>query len=164
MRKRVNLLVCGNGGHQHEMDLLYSYMLNSTRFVDASPFILMTTSHHSRFNHLELINIMEVRSKESKISTLFLTPIAIIVNLFQLFRVLIRYKVCGVLSTGPGVAIIPIIICKLFRIKIVHIESMCRFYNISLSGRVIRLFADKFIVQNESLARKCKTFIYGGRL
>jgi len=69
-----------------------------------------------------------------------------------------------IISTGPGVAVPISILGKLFKKKIIFVESFSRVYNKSLSGKLIYPFADLFFVQWTELEKKYPNSIYGGRL
>lgn len=73
-------------------------------------------------------------------------------------------KNVAVISFGPGVALVPALLAKLFRKRIVHIETWSRFYSQSATGRYMYRIADKFYVQNEELLKLYPNAIYAGRL
>lgn len=67
------------------------------------------------------------------------------------FKIYLNEKPDYVISTG-ALATVPIcIIAKLFRKKIIYIESFARVEKPSLTGRILYKFADLFIVQWEEL-------------
>jgi hypothetical protein len=84
---------------------------------------------------------------------------------FQWFIVIIQ-----IVCNGPGTCVIfcmAVYIQKLFclnRTQIVYVESVARCNTLSLSGKLMYLFADKFIVQWPSLKEKYPKAIYLGRL
>lgn len=67
-----------------------------------------------------------------------------------------------VLTTGAGVAIPTCLIAKVFRKKIIYIESFARINTPNRTGSFIYKFADLFIVQWESLLKYYPKAIYGG--
>ena len=67
-------------------------------------------------------------------------------------------------STGPGIAILPAILTRSFGGKVVHIETWSRFYSKSMTGKVMYFLANKFYVQNQSLLKLYKQAIYSGKL
>lgn len=104
----------------------------------------------------------EFRNKYSNIKIFTrLAPIIILINTFRLLR---KHKFKVIISTGPGIAISAGIAAKLFRVKIIHIETWSRFYSKSFTGRIMYKLADKFYVQNEELLKIYPKAIYSGRL
>jgi len=90
-------------------------------------------------------------------------PIKFIANLFQSFWILIKEKPNIILSTGAGMAIPVCYIGKIFRSKIIFIESFCRIKEPSLTGKIIYPIADLFLVQwREQLKKYGNKAIYSG--
>lgn len=50
------------------------------------------------------------------------------------------------------------------RVTVVYVESLCRVEHLSLTGRILRPFADYFLVQWPALKRKYPTSVYLGRI
>ncbi len=75
-----------------------------------------------------------------------------------------RYQVETVISTGPGISIVPAFVFRLLGRKIVHIETWSRFESRSHTGRFMYRIANKFYVQNQSLLRLYPRATYSGRL
>jgi hypothetical protein len=69
-----------------------------------------------------------------------------------------------IVSTGPGIAIIPAIIFRLFKKLVIHVETWSRFYSKSLTGMIMYPVSDIFIIQNIELQCFYKRAIYAGRL
>ena len=76
-------------------------------------------------------------------------PISFVVNFFQSLGVFLRERPNVVISTGADTAISTCLIAKLFRRRVVFIESFCRIKGPSLSGRIMYRLADLFLVQWE---------------
>lgn len=86
------------------------------------------------------------------------------------FILVIKEQPDLIICNGPGTCV-PICLAAfiyrflgLFDCKIVFVESFCRVEHLSLSGRLLYYFVDKFIVQWPQLAQqhtKCK---YLGRI
>ena len=75
-----------------------------------------------------------------------------------------RYRIESVISTGPGISIVPALLYKLLGRKVIHIETWSRFKTRSPTGRVMYVLADKFYVQNRSLLKFYPRATYSGRL
>jgi beta-1,4-N-acetylglucosaminyltransferase len=82
------------------------------------------------------------------------------------------------LCNGPGTCIPPCIIAILFRIwnsfvwkrpgraypKIIFVETVARVHRLSLTGKILYLFADRFLVQWPELAERYQCAEFYGRL
>ena len=80
----------------------------------------------------------------------FIHFMKLIFNEFKIFR---KEQPQMVISTG-ALATVPIcIMAKLFRKKVIYIESFARTERPSLTGRILYHFADVFLVQWESLLK-----------
>lgn len=81
------------------------------------------------------------------------------------YRFLRREKPDVVISTGAGTTF-PV--CwlqkKLFKRKVIFIESFARMTSGSKTGRAVYKFADSFIIQNENLKTEYPKAIYGGMI
>ena len=83
---------------------------------------------------------------------------------FLMLKLLSRYKVNGAVSTGPGIALIPFFILKLLGKKTIFIETFCRFYTRSFTGKIMYKLAGRFLVQNKELKTLYPDSEYCGRL
>lgn len=78
--------------------------------------------------------------------------------------VFIKEKPDVIITTGAGVAIPMCIIGKIFRKKIIYIESFARINTPNKTGKIIYKFADLFIIQWEELRKYYPNAIYGGSI
>ena len=75
---------------------------------------------------------------------------------------MLQEKPDGVISTGE-LATFPIcVLAKLFRKKVIYIESFARVDEPSLTGRLMYKVADLFIVQWEEMKEFYPNAVYGG--
>lgn len=81
---------------------------------------------------------------------------------FEQFKIFIKEKPDTIITTGAGVVIPMCIIAKLFRKKVVYIESFARINTPNKTGKLIYKFADLFIIQWEELKKYYPNAIYGG--
>eukprot|EP01029_Cantina_marsupialis_P010567 TRINITY_DN2404_c0_g1_i2.p1 TRINITY_DN2404_c0_g1~~TRINITY_DN2404_c0_g1_i2.p1 ORF type:complete len:141 (-),score=4.42 TRINITY_DN2404_c0_g1_i2:27-449(-) len=94
-----------------------------------------------------------------------------IVPLFQALRITWKYSPDIILCNGPG-SCIPIVFSAilmrifLFRVKpvVIYIESFCRTQSLSITGKILYFFVDRFLVQWPSLANKFKRAEFVGQL
>ena len=75
-----------------------------------------------------------------------------------------REKPDVVITTGSLPLAIFSLACRLFGARIVWIDSISQIEGISLSGKLVRPFADRFFVQWPELARKYAGTVYAGEL
>ncbi|WP_374475083.1 PssD/Cps14F family polysaccharide biosynthesis glycosyltransferase [Zoogloea sp.] len=162
MREKTLLLVYGEGGHRAQMRRFYAKIEN-----DVCEKGLRVVGLCEKGDEIDLFkNYVSppFRDKYSWIRTAVVTP----VNLFRVFHLIfsifLKYKVVGVVSTGPGLSILPSVFFKLLGAKVVFIETWSRFETQSLTGRVMYFIADRFYYQNKSLGRFYPSGKYGGLL
>ena len=74
-------------------------------------------------------------------------------NFSQTWKIIAKEKPDVVISTGAGAAIAACLIGKLMGSKIVFLESYCRIFAPSRSGRFVYRFADLFLVQWEKMLK-----------
>ncbi|CAD8058569.1 unnamed protein product [Paramecium primaurelia] len=177
--KKYNMLILfGSGGHTYEMLMtlknydfqkkcqnlyfMHSYAdtqepLRVAKFIEdnkiALPKVEWITIHRSR------------KVKQSYLSSIITTIKATL----HTFLILLRFRDLDIFITnGPGTCI-PVVVVLIAqyilfirkRCKILFIESWCRVENLSLSGKLLYWFSDRFVVNWESLCKKYKraTFV-----
>lgn len=160
MRKRVTILLNGNGGHRSQMQRLF----DKIKEVDDAPYINITEPKGGINGVEKTYYTFALRDKHSKAKSILLAPITLIHYIFLMLRCFMTYKIAGVITTGPGICIPFSLFFKLFRVPIVYIETWSRFRTKSFSGRIMYRFANKFYVQNESLLELYPDAIYSGLL
>lgn len=74
--------------------------------------------------------------------------LAIFPALWIVWRAFLAERPRVVLSTGSEIALPVFLVAKLFRAKCVYIETVTRFGNATLTGRLLYRFSDRFFVQN----------------
>lgn len=92
------------------------------------------------------------------------TPLVTFSTFFRLFFMIRRINPDIVLSTGAAPGAIALIIAKLRGKRTVWIESLANCEKLSLSGVVVRLFADVKLTQWEHLAEQHSDFKFLGRV
>jgi UDP-N-acetylglucosamine transferase subunit ALG13 len=123
---------------------------------------------YARYNHFfvsyKSADTIELAEKEK---VHYLTnprrhPILTILNFLQSFKLFIKEIPDIIMTTGAGVALPMCYIAKLYRKKIIFIESFSRVEKPSLFGRLIYPIANLTIVQWEPLLKYYKEAKYGG--
>lgn len=85
-------------------------------------------------------------------------------NLGLAWRLLRRQRPDAVLSTGAGLAVPFFLVGKLLGVRLVYVESLTRTESISLSGRLLYPFADRFFAQWPEAANRLKRAEYAGSI
>lgn len=91
------------------------------------------------------VYIVNDANQHRKISTLLLA--------FKMLRILWRERPDVIVSTGAAPGCLAICIGKLLGAKTVWIDSLANVERLSLSGRIVKRFADLWLTQWEHLAR-----------
>ncbi|REL30209.1 PssD/Cps14F family polysaccharide biosynthesis glycosyltransferase [Thalassotalea euphylliae] len=167
MKKRVVILSYGKGGHQEQMNRLLEKLENSvpkdTYFVVISDSTKELSVKRER-DIVESFIYDEARDKHSVIKTIFTLPKLFMSQLFDFTRLRSRYEVTGIITTGPGVSILPALLCKMTGVKVIAFESWSRFHTQSYTGKLLYKIADIFFIQNKSLIKHYPNAVYKGRL
>lgn len=89
-------------------------------------------------------------------------PFKLFANCFISLYYFIRFRPKYIITTGAHTAGPMCCLGKIFRSKIVYIETMANISKKTITGRLIYLMADLFIVQWESMLKLYPKAIYGG--
>lgn len=85
-------------------------------------------------------------------------------NIIKSFILFFKYRPDIVITTGTHTAVPMCYIAKLFRKKVVFIESFSKSTSANLSGRMVYPIADLFVVQWESMLEVYPKAVYGGTI
>ena len=85
-------------------------------------------------------------------------------NIFKSIKIIMKFKPNTIVTTGAHTGGIMCYIAKIFGAKVIYIESLAKTKSLSVTGKSVYLFADKFYVQWEDLTKKYKKAEYLGRL
>lgn len=103
-------------------------------------------------------NYLFYGTKDHLISYIFICPINFIKSLYLFFKIRPNY----IITTGAHTAIPMCYIAKLFRKKIIYIETFANINTKTLSGKLVYPIADLFIVQWENMLKLYPKATYGG--
>ncbi|HAT2780412.1 hypothetical protein I5504_07300 [Citrobacter koseri] len=155
----VALFVYGEGGHRAQMNRLMTRISNRINKK------IVTLSDYPQKENWSSEHYI-TREFRNKYST-FMS----VLNFNQLHQIIVclkltrKYKIKVMVSTGPGVVLIPAIILKFFRgVQIIHLETWSRFETKSFTGKIMYYIADDFYVQHESLLQQYPNAKYAGVL
>ncbi|SHK16894.1 Oligosaccharide biosynthesis protein Alg14 like [Clostridium cavendishii DSM 21758] len=77
-------------------------------------------------------------------------------------KIFFKEKPDAIVTTGVLATIPMAIMCKIFRRKVIYIESFAKINSPTLTGKLMYKFADLFLVQWESMKKFYPKAIYGG--
>lgn len=97
-------------------------------------------------------------TKDHILPYLFIFPINILLSLILFIKIRPNY----VISTGSHTAVPMCYIAKLFRKKVIYIETFANIETKTLAGKIVYPIADLFIVQWESMLKLYPKAVYGG--
>lgn len=151
--KRV-LFVSSTGGHLNEL-------LQLSRAMKKYDSYIVTEKTKSTMGLIDKygskIKFLKYGTK-SHLSYIYIFPLNCIKSLFYFIR--IRPSV--VVTTGAHTGVIMCYIAKLFRKKVIYIETFANIKTKSMSGKLVYPIADMFVVQWESMLKLYPKAVYGG--
>lgn len=151
--KRV-LFISSTGGHLDELLQLKSLFNKYDSYIVTEK----TKSNSSLKNKYKNVNYLVYGTKSHLFPYLFIFPFNILKSLFLFIK--IRPKV--IITTGTHTAVPMCYIGKLFRRKIIYIETFANNTSKTAAGKLVYPIADSFIIQWESLKELYPKAIYGG--
>jgi len=164
------LLIYGEGGHRREMQLLLQNLAQAYATQPNNGLLQVISIGVGRFElpaHCQLIVHFEASDVRDKVNRWRSVLRFIPANARLFLQTLQAYQLgplAGVISTGPGIAVLPTLILRCLGIKSTFVETYCRFDTRSLTGRVMSKLAHRFLVQNKSQLALYSKAEYCGRL
>lgn len=139
------------GGHFEQLMMLKPLMDKYDSFIITEQTIYDVNKENRKMYYIKQVNRHEA-------SFLF----KMIVNSFKTLEIFIKEKPDVVISTG-ALATIPIcILSKMFRKKLIFIESFAKVTSPTLTGKLLYKFADQFYVQWEEMLKVYPNAIFKG--
>ncbi len=150
-RKTKLCFAASSGGHYEQLLMLKPLMEKYDSIV-----VTEKTSYHTAIQGQKMYYMKQVNRKE--ISFLW----RMLINVFRSLKIYIKEKPDVVICTGV-LAMIPIcLICKLFRKRLIYIESFAKITSPTETGKLLYKFADQFYVQWEPMLEFYPNAIYLG--
>lgn len=139
-------LACSGGGHLREIMQLKSI------YIQYDPIF---------------VTVREKQSEELTHKTYFIEDInrkalSFLINFVKSLKILLKEEPDVIITTGAGTALPLCYLAKLFRKKIIFIESFSRVTTKSLFGKFVAPISDLIIVQWKPLLNQYKKAVYGG--
>ena len=151
--KRV-MFISSTGGHLNEL----LQLRNTISKYDSYIVTEKTKSTIGLSNEFgKRISFLKYGTK-SHLSYIYIYPWNCIKSMFLFFK--IRPDV--IVTTGAHTCVFMCYLGKLFRKKIIYIETFANLHSKSVSGKLVYPIADVFIVQWESMLKFYPKAVYGG--
>ena len=163
MKNKAILVVYGIGGHKEQMRRLLKLLdiRNSTNNIKLVALC-------EKYACLEVIDdcieIPDMRDKYHREKVFIDAPYSFFVSMFSIFRILKKYDIDYMISSGPGLVIPVAILFRILNKKVIFIETWSRYNTKSITGNIMHKISNKFYVQNEDLMELYENAIYSGRL
>lgn len=140
-----------SGGHLEQLMMLKPLMDKYDSFI-----LTERTSYSVNTKGTKTYYVKQVNRREKGLLPKLLWDSA------QSLRIFLRERPDAVICTGV-LAVLPMcVICKLFRRKVIFIESFAKVTSATKSGEFVYKFADQFYVQWESMLKVYPKAIYLG--
>jgi UDP-N-acetylglucosamine:LPS N-acetylglucosamine transferase len=156
-------LCTDGGGHKKELQSFLSYIQN----YEASKYLVFIGICEKNYfiENIETYHLFPLRPKYyARLTPILLLPIMILYNFFKIMFLIMRYNPVALVSTGPGVVIVPALLFKLLRKKVIYLETNSRFNTRSITGKVMTYLASRFYIQNTDLQTIYPKAIFAGQL
>lgn len=129
-----------SGGHFEQLMMLRPLMDKYESFV-----VTEKTNYNVSNKKIPFYYVKQVNRHEKKFFYYM------IVNIITTLKIFIKEKPDIVISTGALATIPMCIIAKLFKKKVIFIESFAKINSPTLTGKLIYKFADQFYIQWDSM-------------
>ena len=144
-------LIASSGGHLEEINQLNDIINKYNCYY------VVTNTDAAKQNKKYKYFIKDFNRKNK-----FVYFLRLIYMFIEQLIIFLREKPDIILTTGAGLVIPTCLYAKLFRKKIIFIESFARMDDLSKTGKFLYKISDLFIVQWESLTKKYDKAIFGG--
>lgn len=154
MKKNV-MFVSSSGGHLKELMSLEP-LFNEYNYLIVTEKTQTTMSLKNKYK----VEYMIYGSRRYFFKYIFV----FIFNVLKSIYLMIKYKPKTIVTTGAHTGGIVAIVGKIFKAKVIYIETLAKVNSLSVTGKNMYKIADKFYVQWEELAEKYNKAQYIGRL
>lgn len=154
MKKKV-LFISSTGGHLNEL-------MQLKKMFDKYDYHIITEKTKSNMflseKYPNKVNYLIYGTKDHILTY----PFKLLANCFKSLYFYLKVKPKVIISTGAHTAGPMLCIGKLLGSKIIYIESFANIETKTITGRIVYLFADLFIVQWEPMLKLYPKATYGG--
>lgn len=149
------LFISSTGGHLTEL-------LELKKLFKKYDYQIVTEKTKSNSNlkdeYKDKVNYLLYCTRHSR----FKYPFILLLNCFKSLFIFIKFRPDVVITTGSHTAGPMCCIAKIFRKKVIYIETFANINTKTVTGSIIYKFADLFIVQWESMLELYPKAVYGG--
>lgn len=149
------MFISSMGGHLTELMQLKSIFKNYD-------YKIITEKHKStlglKARYKSKIDYLLAGNKDHMLRYLYVLPY----NFIKSFIIFLKFKPDVIVTTGAHTCVAMCYIAKIFRKKVIYIESFANIETKTLTGKLIYPIADKFIVQWKSMLKLYPKAIYEG--
>ena len=143
--------IASTGGHFEQLMMLKPLMDKNESFIVTEKTGYSVIKDDRKIYYLKQVN----RNEKTFIFKM-------IANTISSFNIFIKEKPDVVISTGALATIPMCLLSKIFRKKVIFIESFAKITSPTLTGKLVYKFADQFYVQWESMKEFYPNAIYKG--
>lgn len=130
------IYVCNRGGH-------YSQMLSLQGLISKTESVIISDKPNASKDFGDDVTCYYMEAFNYKKWRL----IHFIKNILQSIKIILQFKPSHIITTGAGIAVPVFAVGKLFRCKLIYIETRARVYSKSATGKILGKLADHIIVQ-----------------
>ena len=149
------LFIASMGGHLTELMQLKSIFKNYD-------YKLVTEKHKSTISlkniYKSKITYLSTGNKDNMFKYIFTAPY----NIIKSFIIFIKFKPDVIVTTGAHTCVPMCYIAKIFKKKVIYIESFANIETKTLTGKLVYKIADIFIVQWKSMLKLYPNAKYEG--
>ena len=146
MKNKKILFISSSGGHLSEL-------MQLKKMFTKYEYHIVTEKNDSTKNlkneYKERISYLVYGTKKNPFKYLFVC----IINFIKSFLIFIKQKPDVIVTTGAHTAVIMCYIAKLFRKRVIFIETFANINTKTLAGRLVYPIADTFVVQWEEMKK-----------
>lgn len=153
MREKKVCLIASSGGHLEQIKQLKEVI---NRY-DCFYVVTRTKATETMKNKKYIVSDMVRKNK-------FVLLLRMMRMFIEQFVIFIKERPDIIVTTGAGVVVPMCVIAKLFKRKVIYIESFARINTPNKTGLFIYKFADLFIIQWEELRGFYPNAVYGGSI
>lgn len=143
--------IASSGGHFEQIMMLKPLMQKHDSFVVTEKTNYSVSNEDIQFYYLKQVNRHEIK---------FIYYM--IINSIKTLKIFLKEKPDIVISTGALATIPMCLLAKIFKKKLIFIESFAKITSPTLTGKLIYKFADQFYIQWEELRKIYPEAIYKG--
>lgn len=151
------LFISSTGGHLDEL-LQLTPLFNKYDYHIITEKDKMTINYKTKYKDRISYLLYSTRKK------MYIYPFIFVINIIKSLFLYIKIRPKYIVTTGTHTAVPICYIGKLFRSKIIFIETFANSNTQTLSGKLVYPISDLFIVQWEAMLKYYPKAIYGGAI